>query len=418
MRFITLMIFALATSTAALAQEQPIVRATVSPETVNVGESAELTVTVLVPTWFTRPSTYPPFELANAITRLPADSSYNIRERIGNESWSGIVRTYEIYPLLGATYRLSGLSIEVTYANPGGEPRTTAVKIPEVAIRGRVPAGAESLDPYIAGRGLSLRLDVAGELDSLEAGDAVVLEYVAELDGLPAIFIPPLAPELEFDGVSVYADVPDVADGTPARRSEKLTLVFDAGGEFRVPDFELSYWNTDAGAIETVAVPGFAILAEGPVATVAAAEDAPQSQWRMQAAAFAAFAALVYFLLKVGPILASRYREAAMRRRQSEPFAFKNLQKALRSSDTRSAYHALLLWLERLEPGLDARRFAQQYGDESLAAAVNALSASLYASDANTCDSRQLAASLLAARSRYNSEALTGARHALPPLNP
>jgi len=417
MRFLALVILALATN-AALAQGQPIVRATVAPETVNVGEPAELTVTVLVPTWFTRPSTYPSFELASAITRLPADSSYNIRERIGNESWSGIVRTYEIYPLLGATYRLSGLSIEVTYANPGGDPRTTAVKIPEVAVRGRVPAGAESLDPYIAGQSLSLRLDVEGELDSLEAGDAVVLEYVAELDGLPAIFIPPLAPKLEFDGVSVYADVPDVEDGTPARRSEKLTLVFDAGGEFRVPDFELSYWNTDAGAIETVAVPGFTILAEGPVATVAATEGAMQSQWRMQTAAVVAFAALIYVLLKVGPIAMSRYREAAMRRRQSELFAFKTLQKALRSSDTRSAYHALLLWLERLEPGLDARRFARQYGDESLAAAVNELSASLYASDAKTCDSRQLAASILAARRRYNSEALTGARHALPPLNP
>jgi hypothetical protein len=90
----------------------------------------------------------------------------------------------------------------------------------------------------------------------------------------------------------------------------------------------------------------------------------------------------------------------------------------LRSSDTRSAYHALLLWLERLEPGLDARQFARQYGDESLAAAVNALSASLYASDASTCDSRQLAANILAARRRYKSEALTGAGHALPPLNP
>ena len=417
MRVLALVIFALATN-AALAQEQPIVRATVSPETVNVGESAELTVTVLVPTWFTRPSTYPSFELANAITRLPADSSYNIRERIGNESWSGIVRTYEIYPLLGATYRLSGLSMEVTYANPGAGPRTTTVKVPEVAIRGQVPAGAESLDPYIAGQSLSLRLDVEGDLDALEAGDAVVLEYVAELEGLPAIFIPPLAPHLEFDGVSVYADVPDVTDGTPARRSEKMTLVFNAGGEFHVPDFELRYWNTDAGAIETVAVPGLTILAEGPVATVAATEGAIQSQWRMQVAAVVAFAALIYVLFKVGPIAMSRYREAALRRRQSEPFAFTALQKALRSGDTRAAYHALLSWLERLEPGLDARRFARQYGDESLAVATDALSASLYASDAHACDHRQLAASLLAARRHYHSATPAGVRHALPPLNP
>ena len=55
---------------------------------------------------------------------------------------------------------------------------------------------------------------------------------VAEIDGLPAIFLPSLAPALDFDGVSVYADEPRVQDGTPARRSERLTLVFEAGGEF------------------------------------------------------------------------------------------------------------------------------------------------------------------------------------------
>ena len=60
------------------AQQSPIVRVSVTPETVSVGESAELRVTVLVPTWFPRPPVYPAFELANAITRLPADSSYPV----------------------------------------------------------------------------------------------------------------------------------------------------------------------------------------------------------------------------------------------------------------------------------------------------------------------------------------------------
>ena len=73
---------------------------------------------MLVPTWFTRPSIYPTFELANAITRLPDDSSYSIRERVGNDSWSGIVRTYEILPLFGASYRLNGQSMSISEANP------------------------------------------------------------------------------------------------------------------------------------------------------------------------------------------------------------------------------------------------------------------------------------------------------------
>jgi hypothetical protein len=293
------------------------VRAEVSPDTVNVGESAELTITVLVPTWFTRPSIYPSFELANAITRLPADSSYNIRERIGNESWSGIVRTYEIYPLLGATYRLSGLSVEVTYANPGGDPRTTAVKIPEVAIRGRVPAGAEALDPYIAGQSLSLRLDVNGELDSLEAGDAVVLEYVAELDGLPAIFIPPLAPNLEFDGVSVYADVPDVEDGSPARRSEKLTLVFDAGGAFSIPGRELHYWNTQSKSIETAVADGLDFSVAGPPVTTPVADASGGLQWPRLIAVVLGSIALLVVIWRGAPALARRYRDAGAGRRKT-----------------------------------------------------------------------------------------------------
>ena len=417
MRILSLIIFVMATS-AALAQGQPKVRATVSPETVNVGESAELTVTVLVPTWFTRPSTYPSFELANAITRLPADSSYNIRERIGNESWSGIVRTYEIYPLLGATYRLSGLSIDVTYANPGGDPRTTTVKIPEVAIRGRVPEGAESLDPYIAGRSLSLRLDVQGELDSLDAGDAVVLEYVAELDGLPAIFIPPLAPNLEFDGVSVYADVPDVEDGTPARRSEKLTLVFDRGGEFSIPGREVEYWNTRSNSIETAAAEGLVISVAGPPVPPPADEIPGAPSWPRLVALVAASIALLIVAWRGVPALARRYRDAAERRRQTEQYAFTQLSRALASGNNAAAYHALLHWIERLAPGTTLRSFVSDFGDESLSAAVAALSAGLYGDASTSGDLGRIRSKLKAARKRFLEQGLGRHAQSLPPLNP
>ena len=74
MRVLVLAIVAFMTSGVALAQELPVVRVQVKPESVIVGEAAELTVTVLVPTWFTRPVIYPQFELANAMTRLPSDS--------------------------------------------------------------------------------------------------------------------------------------------------------------------------------------------------------------------------------------------------------------------------------------------------------------------------------------------------------
>ena len=420
MRFVTLMIIALLSSAAALAQDRPIVRAEITPETVAVGESVELKVTVLVPTWFTRPSIYPTFELANAITRLPDDSSYSIRERVGNDSWSGIVRTYEILPLFGASYRLNGQSMSIAYANPGSDPVTMEVEIPEVIFRGSVPAGATGLDPYIAGRSLELSLSVEGEVDDLEAGDALVLNYFAELEGLPAIFLPPLAPALSFDGVSIYADTPSLDDGTIARRSEKLTLVFDAGGEFVVPDLTLAFWNTATETIESAMVEGFAISVAGPA--VVSLNDGVEAEgrswlWALIAAGASILAIIIYVF---GSAAAGNFRVAKEQRRRSEPYAFGALQTALRANNADEAYRAMLLWLQRLDPAMSMRQLAHCYGDAALVSDIESLSRMNYSrsssgSDGNTS---RLAEGLAEARRRYIGRLTAAAGSDLPPLNP
>jgi hypothetical protein len=418
MRILALVIIALAASGATLAQEQPVVRVQVKPESVIVGEAAELTVTVLVPTWFTRPVVYPTFELANAMTRLPADSSYPIRERVGNESWSGIVRTYEIYPLLGASYRMAGQTMNITFANPGSNAISVDVEVPEVVLRGVVPDGAESLDPYIAGRSLKLALEVEGALDDLQAGDVIVLTYSAELDGLPAIFLPPLAPELEFDGVSTYRDMPDVQDGDTASRSEKVTLVFDAGGEFRIPGLELRFWNTASQAIETVTADELLVSVQGPPAASTTAEESRETRWQWLVGIAFGAAALLLVLWRGLPALARNYQEARVRRRQTEDFAFRQLNQALTAGDSTEAYHALLRWLERLEPGMNARTFAARFGDEGLSTALTALSTAVYGDAGAPTDLGQLRRMLAAARRRYLAKDSAEGTLRLPPLNP
>jgi hypothetical protein len=418
MRILAIAIIALAASGAALAQTQPVVRVEVKPETVSVGEPAELKVTVLVPTWFTRPPVYPTFELANAMTRLPADSSYPIRERVGNESWSGIVRTYQVYPLLGASYRMTGQTMGVTFANPGSDPISVDAEVPEIVLRGVVPEGAESLDPYIAGRSLNLSLDVEGELDALQVGDAVVLTYRAELDGLPAIFLPPLAPDLEFEGVSTYRDLPDVQDGETALRTEKVTLVFDAGGEFSIPGLELAFWNMESRSIEQATADGMVVSVQGPTPASTVEEDSADPRWQRLAGIAVGAAALMVFLWRGLPALARHNREAAERRRQTEDYAFRQLTRALGSNDRPAAYRALLRWLERLEPGMDARTFANRYGDESLSAAFTALSAAVYHDAGTVGDLPPISGKLAAARKRYFAGHSAGREFQLPPLNP
>lgn len=405
--------------TRASAQE-PIVRITAVPEEVPVGESVALEVTVLVPTWFPRPPRYPAFEMANTITRLPPDSSYPTNERIGRDTWSGIVRTYEVYPLIGATYRLSDQTMTVTYTDPETyKPATVEVEVPEVEFRAVVPAGAEGLDPYVAGKRLTLECEIEGDTDSLEVGDALVVRYTAELDGLPAIFLPALVEPVEAPGVSMYPEQPSVEDGDFARRSEKLTLVFEAGGDFSVPAAEIRWWNTKTSAVETASVPAMTVSVAGPPVP-SPVEEAPPAKPRWPAILVwaAVLAAILWALRRWGPRLQAHWDAYQDRRHRSEGYAFGKLRKALRGGDPRIADQALLTWLERIEPGMGAREFVQRYGDAKLRQQIEALDRLLYSTTAEPVKLRRLERSLVAARRRYAKGARSSRSFVLPPMNP
>lgn len=418
--------------------QAPVVRVTATPEEVPVGEAVALQITVLAPTWFPKPPAYPAFELTNTITRLPPDSSYPTSERVGGETWSGIVRSYRIYPLIGATYRLSGQTMTVTYADPEtSKPVKVEVDVPEVEFRARVPAGAEALDPYLAGRRLTLDREVEGEVGPVAVGDALVVRYTAELEGMPAIFLPALVPgsagappgqgvsagapparRNEVPGVSVYAGEPVVEDGEPARRSEKLTFVFEAGGEFTVPAAEIRWWNTETSVVETASVPALTVSVAGPPGPGLTGEDAAASRRPAIALWVALLAVVLLASRRWVPALRSRWAAYQEQRLRSEEYAFARLRKALHGGDPRAAHHALLTWLERMEPGTGARRFARRYGDAELERQIEELGRSLYSGAGEAVNLRHLEKSLAVARRRRTEGARRGRSFALPPMNP
>lgn len=412
---------------AAAAQNSPIVRVSATPSEVSVGEPVTLQVTVLVPTWFPRPPEYPSFELANAVTRLPPDSSYPTNERIGRETWSGIIRRYQVYPLLGATYRLTDRSMTVTYTHPQSfRPSTFEIEVPDIEFRAVVPAGAAALDPYLAGTSLRLEREIEGDLASLRAGDALVVHHRLALDGMPAIFLPALGGRLDIPGVSVYPDEPvieDAPDGSgQAHRSERLTLVFETGGNFTVPGLELEWWNTRAQQIETESVAAFNVSVAGPAAIPDGELSASAGSARTSAVAIIlAVAGLtlgIVLLARWVPRLWRGWNARQQRRRRSEPYAFAHLRSALRAGDPRAAHHAWLTWLARLSPGIDGEKFATLYGGAELQGLVAQLSRALYAGTPQSTDLKRMAKSLVAARRACRRQLADSRAVALPALNP
>ena len=127
---------------------------------------------------------------------------------------------------------------------------------------------------------------------------------------------------------------------------------------------------------------------------------------------------LLYLLWRLTRQLAVRARIRAEQHRASESFAFKQLARACTEKDASKAYHAMLAWLDRLEPELDAHRVVSDYGDEDLGSALASLSEHLYREPPGQLDLHALLRSLETARERYKSRETSGSRALVPPLNP
>ncbi len=394
----------------------PIVRIDLTPETITLGESARMQVTVLVPTWQPDPPVYPTFEIPNVITRLPPDSAHPTSQRIGGDTWSGIVRNYQVTPLIAANFKLGGETIRITWADPGKPNKVINVPVPTVTLAARVPEGAAELDPFLAGTAFSVERTVSGGDRPLAIGDALVIQYRARLDGMPALFIPPLAPEIRSNLVTAYPEEPQVVQAETAERSETVTLVLNHGGNLELPAQTFSWWNTRTEQIDQVLIEPLAFAISGPPPQSDLAQEkrnVVNERWLL----LALLLTLVFgiALWRWLPAFLRKRREQAQIHEQSEAYAFEALSRA---ADPRSAYAAALTWLNRLDPSLDLRGFAAEFGDGGLGDEVDALSRALFENAGATVDLPGFIRRLGRARTACLSAAGADRRSALAPLNP
>jgi hypothetical protein len=402
------------------AADMPLVRVELSPESVNVGESIRLRVTVLGPSWFPSPPRYPSFEITNAVVRRPANSSFPFSERINGDTWSGIVRDYEVIPLIGGNFELDDLVMQVTYAEPGTiEPVVVNVAVPPIRFRAVVPAGAENLQPYIAGTAFELRRELDRDTTNLKVGDALVVTYTAELTGLPSMFIPEYLSRPDMPGVSVYAGESKFSDDATASRLETLTFVFEAGGEFEIPGVALDWWNTQTASVETAKLPAVMVSVVGPPVTTASTAEQQRDVHPLRLAAILLLAIAAAWVLR-RIVTASKVRRANRRRQvlASEEYAFGQLQRALASGDTRASYKHLLEWLERLDGRQSLETFIAEFGDASLRSGIAELRAALYSKVERPPDLPALSRSMAKAYKTYKQSRRHNAATSLPRLNP
>jgi len=387
----------------AAADPQPLVRATLTPARVVVGQPATLVVEVLAPNYMTKPPVLPDFQIANAITR--AGSTMNFSERQRDVSFAGIRYSFLLTPQEPGRYAVPGQTVTLTYADAPPHTRTTPVPLPALQFEAVIPAAARSLDPFLSATRLRLSQEIQASSPALKVGDSVTRIVTLEAESAPAILLPP-TPFAPLAGTRVYPSQPQLADGVDdgsgvltSTRTDRATYMLEQAGTVTLPAIEIAWWDAKAETIRharldphTVTVAGGSSL--GPGGDRPAGLSAPRrlilyllEHWQALVAVIVASAVA----LKAAPAVVGRLKRAVARRRalerQSEACAFRELSRRAGQDDPRLTYCALLIWLSRFAPAAPAhsiRALNDWAKDPVLAHELAALERRLFAASAIT----------------------------------
>ncbi len=360
------LLFAAAPATAESTAPQPVVRTTIEPAQVVVGQPATLTVEVLAPNFMTAPPGMPDFQLPNAITRT--GSTTNTSDRQGDVSYAGIRYEFLIYPQEAGAYAVSGKTITVTFADNPPHTSQTEVAVPAADFEAVIPDAAGGLDPFISATRLTLQQDIQHPTEPLKVGDAVTRVVTIEAEGAPAMLLPPttFAP---IAGTRMYRSEPELNDRVDqgsgllsAVRTDRATYMLETAGTITFEALEIAWWNaTDHGIEHARADPQSFTVTGGPPVSRGTSDQGGLSSprkvvlfvlehWLAVLAAVVALVALIWALPPILRNLNSHVRHRREAYRQSETFAFSELRRSARRGDARLSYRALLLWLSRFAP--------------------------------------------------------------------
>lgn len=229
---------------------------------VTVGAPLRVTVNLLAPSYLLDTPDWPSMQIADAITRRPANTSRPGSRRIDGVSWTVIGQVYDITPQRAADFLIPEQQITFSYADPvTNAAMPVTVQIPPIGFAATIPPGAEGLDPFVSATALEMGGHVEGPGDDPQPGASVTRSVTVTAQGTQAMLLPELMSKTAPEGLRAYPRQPDLVDspgqrGAPdtATRTEAVTYVVEKPGDYTLPGLRLAWWNSANSRIETAVV--------------------------------------------------------------------------------------------------------------------------------------------------------------------
>ncbi|MEM1073745.1 MAG: hypothetical protein AAF665_09585 [Pseudomonadota bacterium] len=360
-----------------LAAQEPLVDVQFDENKAIPGQPLLFRITVLVPTWMPKPVVFPSFEAPNILVQLPEGATNPTSRDVDGETWSGVSRRLQITPMVPGRFQIQSQELIITWAEPGQtDPKQATVALDPIVVEGIIPEGAGDLDPFLAANGLKLESEHSEQDMPMNAGDSLTFSVTATIEGSPSMFLPPLIPAVQIEGVAAYPAEPVLSDSenrgiVTGTRAESVSLVAQSGGSGRVPEFVLRWYNLQTKEVEEARVAGFDVSVDAPKAATRRLPPQMIAAYALLAVFAAGLMRLLWVFL-TPPLRTWR----ATRRAQyesSEAWAYAQVRDSVAARDMGQLLQGLGIWATRTT--FDPR------DKEPLKSALSALGAARYGSE-------------------------------------
>ncbi len=354
----------------------------------------------------------------------PLGDVKRFQTRLGDKAYLVLEQKFALFPQNRGTMIIKPVLGQVRLSAPSrsvfdpfqtrGEIRS--VHSPELKIEVTGIQATFSGQHWLPSSNLRLSEVWQEDFDNLVAGEPITRTIMLVAEGLTAAQLP-IVEQAEVDGIKQYPDQAVLNDqrgeqGIVGVRQQKVALIPTAGGNYRLPEISVHWWNTNTKQQEVASIPARVIRVAAPqVNTAPVVEAAPQPVSTNEPAAARGevvqqtnrFWIWLSLFLACGWLLSTllwwwnRRNNSQLSSESSQTpvnlrLATKKLKQACESNDASVVRVALLEWAQALDIDVNFNHLNELAGyfNEPLKSQINSMNQSLYGSNAESWQGREI----------------------------
>jgi len=254
------------------------------------GQKLKLTLKIATDRWFTGGTRIKLPEVPGLVILQTEQFASNASERRGDQSWVIQRWTLDVYPQRAGDFTIPPIAARVK-VNGGDGHVEGNLNSPAMDFSVSLPASLADIDQWVAAPDFTVEQHFDRPPEQLQVGDAFERSVELQASDVMAMMLPGVTAE-ELPGLAAYPSPPVLDNSnnrgeTLATRSQRISYVAQADGEYLLPARDFFWWNTARDELQVLTLPAtVVVVGDGALAPGDKTADSPHitpRQWLLSA---------------------------------------------------------------------------------------------------------------------------------------